>query len=177
MTKRKVISIIGMVLMLFLIGNLFLPFISGGSISFSLWEYLDELDMLEVAIVMIFLLTIGFLTFLCQLCGLIDQCKFVYFPLGYYVTYHVVLFITAISNESIGSLGVGYWLGLGIGLLVFLLVFISGFLKNVKKVKRVPIGYDPKTGKPIYEEAEKKVVEKKKVPVRYDTKTGEPIYE
>jgi hypothetical protein len=151
MTKRKVISIIGMVIMLFLIGNLFIPFISGGGISFSLWEYLDELDMLEVAIVMIFLLTVGFLTFLCQLCGLIDQCKFVYFPLGYYVVYHVVLFINAISNDALGSLEFGYWLGLGFGLLAFLLVFISGFLKNVKKVKRVPIRYDTKTGEPIYE--------------------------
>ena len=177
MTKRKVISIIGMVLMLFLIGNLFLPFISGGGQTFSFWEYLDETNMLEAAIVVIFLLTFGFLTFLCQLCGLIDQCKFVYFPLGYYVTYHVILFITAITNDELGSLEVGFWLGLVIGLILFILVFISGFLKNVKKVKRVPIGYDPKTGKPIYEEVEKKVETKKKVPVRYDTKTGEPIYE
>ena len=107
--------------------------------------------MLEVAIVMIFLLTVGFLTFLCQLCGLIDQCKFVYFPLGYYVVYHIVLFINAIGNDALGSLEIGYWLGLGFGLLVYLLVFISGFVKNVKKVKRVPIRYDTKTGEPIYE--------------------------
>ncbi len=151
MTKRKVISIIGMVLMLFLIGNLFIPFISGGGESYSFWEFLDNQDMLEVAIAMIFLLTIGFLTFLCQLCGLIDQCKFVYFPLGYYVMYHVVLLINSISKEMISYLDIAYWLGLGVGILLVILVFISGFLKNIKKVKRVPIRYDTKTGEPIYE--------------------------
>ena len=151
MTKRKVISIIGMVLMLFLIGNLFIPFISGGGQSYSFWEFMDAQDMLEVAITMIFLLTFGFLTFLCQLCGLIDQCKFVYFPLGYYVTYHIVLLINAIGNDAASSLEIAYWLGLGIGVLIFVLVFISGFLKNVKKVKRVPVRYDTKTGEPIYE--------------------------
>ena len=151
MTKRKVISIIGMVLMLFLIGNLFLPFISGGGQSYSFWEFMDEQNMLEVAIAIIFLLTFGFLTFLCQLCGLIDQCKFVYFPLGYYVTYHVVLLINAIGNDAASSLDIAYWLGFGIGILLLILLFISGFLKNVKKVKRVPVRYDTKTGKPIYE--------------------------
>ena len=151
MTKRKVISIIGMVLMLFLIGNLFIPFISGGGESYSFWEFLDNQDMLEVAIAMIFLLTFGFLTFLCQLCGLIDQCKFVYFPLGYYVMYHVVLLINTISKEMVSYLDIAYWLGLGVGILLVILVFISGFLKNIKKVKRVPIRYDTKTGEPIYE--------------------------
>ena len=151
MTKRKVISIIGMVLMLFLIGNLFIPFISGGGESYSFWEFLDNQDMLEVAITVIFLLTFGFLTFLCQLCGLIDQCKFVYFPLGYYVMYHVVLLINTIGKDMVGYLDIAYWLGLGIGILLVILVFISGFLKNAKKVKRVPIRYDTKTGEPIYE--------------------------
>ena len=101
MTKRKVISIIGMVLMLFLIGNLFLPFISGGGQTFSFWEFLDNQNVLEVAIILIFLLTFGFLTFLCQLCGLIDQAKFVYFPLGYYVTYHVTVLINLIQNDLV----------------------------------------------------------------------------
>ena len=151
MTKRKVISIIGMVLMLFLIGNLFIPFISGGGESYSFWEFLDNQDMLEVAIAMIFLLTFGFLTFLCQLCGLIDQCKFVYFPLGYYVMYHVVLLINSISKDIIRYLDIAYWLGLGVGVLLVLLVFISGFVKNQKKAKSVPIRYDTKTGEPIYE--------------------------
>ena len=151
MTKRKVISIIGMVLMLFLIGNLFLPFVSGGGESFSFWEYFDKLEWLEVAIMMIFLLTFGFLTFLCQLCGLIDQCKFVYFPLGFYFNYHIWLLIRAIENETVSDFGIAFWFGLGFGLLLLILVFISGFLKNVKKVKRVPIRYDTKTGEAIYE--------------------------
>ena len=151
MTKRKVISIIGMVLMLFLIGNLFLPFISGGGQTFSFWEFLDNQNVLEVAIILIFLLTFGFLTFLCQLCGLIDQAKFVYFPLGYYVTYHVTVLINLIQNDLVSYLDVAYWLGLGLGIVLLILVFISGFVKNVKKVKRVPIRYDIKTGEPIYE--------------------------
>lgn len=176
MTGRKVISIIGMVLMLFLIGNLFLPFISGGGQTFSFWEFLDAQNVLEVAIILIFLLTFGFLTFLCQLCGLIDQCKFVYFPLGYYVTYHITVLINLIQNDMVSALDIAYWLGLGIGIIVFILVFVSGFLKNTKKAKRIPTGYDPKTGKPIYEDEAPKET-KKKVPVRYDTKTGEPIYE
>ncbi len=151
MTKRKVISIIGMVLMLFLIGNLFLPFISGGGQTFSFWEFFDNQHVLEVAIILIFLLTFGFLTFLCQLCGLIDQAKFVYFPLGYYVTYHVTVLINLIQNDLVSYLDVAYWLGLGLGIVLLILVFISGFVKNAKKVKRVPVRYDTKTGEPIYE--------------------------
>ncbi len=151
MTKRKVISIIGMVLMLYLIGNLFLPFIAEGGKTFSFWEYFDTIEWLEIVIMMIFLLTFGFLTFLCQLCGLIDQSKFVYFPLGFYFNFHLWLFIRALEKENLGDFQVGFWLGLGIALLLVILVFISGFLKNVKKVKRVPIRYDTKTGEPIYE--------------------------
>ena len=151
MTKRKVISIIGMILMLFLIGNLFLPFISYGGESLSFWEFLDNQNVLEVAIILIFLLTFGFLTFLCQLCGLIDQVKFVYFPLGYYVTYHVTVLINLMQNDLVSYLAIAYWLGFGIGIVLLILVFISGFLKNEKKVKRVPVRYDTKTGEPIYE--------------------------
>lgn len=176
MTGRKVFSIIGMVLILFLIGNLFLPFITAGGETYSFWEYFDKLEWLELAIMMIFLLTFAFLTFLCQLCGLIDHAKFVYFPLGFYLNYHIWLFIRAIETESVSDFGIAFWLGLGIGLLLLILVFVSGFLKNVKKAKRVPVGFDPKTGKPIYEDEASKET-KKKVPVRYDTKTGEPIYE
>lgn len=175
MTGRKAISIIGMVLMLFLIGNLFLPFISEGGQTYSFWEYFDAIEWLEVVIMMIFLLTFGFLTFLCQLCGLIDQSKFVYFPLGFYFNYHVWLLIRSFEKETTSYFGIAFWLGLGIALVVLVLVFVSGFLKNQKKAKRVPKGFDPKTGKPIYDDVPTE--EKKRVPVRYDTKTGEPIYE
>ena len=151
MTGRKAISIIGMVLILFLIGNLFLPFISEGGQTYSFWEFLDEKEYLEIVIMMIFLLTFGFLTFLCQLCGLIDQSKFVYFPLGFYLNWHFWLLIRSFEKETTGAFEIAFWLGLGVGLLVLILVFISGFLKNQKKVKRVPIRYDTKTGEPIYE--------------------------
>ena len=151
MTGRKVISIIGMVLLLFLIGNLFLPFISEGGQTYSFWEYFDAMEWLEIVIMMIFLLTFGFLTFLCQLCGLIDQRKFVYFPLGFYFNFYLWLLIRSFEKETTSAFGIAFWLGLGIALIVLILVFVSGFLKNQTKVKRVPIRYDTKTGEPIYE--------------------------
>lgn len=188
MSKRKVVSIIGMVLMAFLIGNMFLPLISNGDFSYSFWKYLDQMDANEVNIIVLVELIIGLLVFLLQLCGAIKETKFVYFPIGYYLTYHVVLCINLIRREVFQYASIGLYLGLIVSTIVLILVIIGNRLSNESKPKyygysapkfdpqtgepifkeKKPISYDPQTGKPIYEKA-KKIV-------GYNPNTGEPIY-
>ena len=154
MTKRKVISIIGMVIMIFLIVNMFLPFVTNGS----MFEYFentwDDGGRLQISIIIIVELVFGLLAFLMQLCGLLEHSKFAYFPLGFYLTTLVSETIELIDREHFNEVSFGYWLAVGLGILALILVFVSGFLANekkAKKVKKVPIRYDAKTGEPIYE--------------------------
>ena len=172
MSKRKVMSIIGMVLMVFLIVCLFLPFISDGDNSFSLWELMDQQDRMAVNIIILIELIVGALVFLLQLCGVLDDAKFTYFTLGYYITNFIDVFITMIKRDYFKYLAIGFYLGLIISIVTLVIVIVSGFLSNGKESSSggipVPIGYDPKTGKPLYD--------KPKQIVGYNPNTGEPIY-
>ena len=53
MTKRKVFSIIGLIITAFLIVNLFLPLLKNGSYSVSTWEYFDKNDAMHVNIIIL----------------------------------------------------------------------------------------------------------------------------
>ena len=155
MTQRKVFSIIGMVLMVFLIVNMFIPFISDANHSYNMFEYFENVPgRLQISIILIVELVFALLAFLLQLCGLLQHSKFAYFPLGFYLTSLVSETIEMFDRDWFSFVDIGYWLAVGIGILALVLVFVSGFLKNEKKekkVKRVPIRYDAKTGEPIYE--------------------------
>ena len=152
MTKRKLFSIFGIVIMIIHIVNMFIPFVSNGTDSYNMFEYFDNVPgKLQISIILIVELVFAFLTFLMQLCGLLEHNKFAYFTLGFYLTTLVVETIDLIDQELFSLVAIGYWLGVGLSLLALILVFVSGFLPNIKKVKRVPIKYDAKTGEPIYE--------------------------
>lgn len=175
MSKRKVFTIIQLVLLAYLIGNMFLPFIAYGDSSISLWEYIENLGTNAIQIILLIELLLGVLACILQLCGAIKDSKFVYFSVGYYFTYHLSIFITAMENDVLDYTKAGLWLGLIVSVILILLVFIGNLLSNEHKERvyavkekddRKPIGYDPKTGEPVYAK-----------PTGYDPKTGEPVYE
>ncbi len=175
MTKRKVFTIIQLVLLCYLIGNMFLPFINNGYDSVSLWEYFETLGTHSLQIVVLIEILIGILACILQLCGAIKDSKLVYFALGYYFTYHLGIFITAVENEALEYTEFGLWIGLFVSAAVLILVLIGNLLSNEHKEKvraprvsegRKPIGFDPKTGEPVYAK-----------PTGFDPKTGEPVYE
>ena len=102
MSTRKVFSIIGLVLCSLLIVCMFLPFFDLGSYggTYSLWEYFDELKTGSTAVIVIIELLIGILAFILQLTGATKDAKLAYFGIGYYFTYHISTFITAMNNEA-----------------------------------------------------------------------------
>ncbi len=177
MSKRKVFTIIQMVLLGCLIGNMFLPFLGSGS-SISMWEYLEELEAIGtygLQIILLIELLLGILACILQLCGAIKDSKFVYFSAGYYFTSLLSIFIYAVDNERLEYTEFGLWIGLFVSAILIILVLIGNLLSNehkesvyAKKVNddRKPIGYDPKTGEPVYAK-----------PTGFDPKTGEPVYE
>lgn len=156
MSKRKVMSIIGLCLMVLLIVCLFLPFISDGDTSISLWENMDNNDRMEVNIIMLIELLIGVLIFILQLCGALKDAKFTYFTLGYYITNFLDVAIAMIKREYFKYLSVGFYLGFIISIATLVIVIVGSALSNEKKPKYYgyeepkPVRYDPNTGEPIY---------------------------
>ena len=175
MTKRKVFSLIGLVLSVYLIINmLFVPFVQDEP----LWELgLIGYDHI-VGIIMLIELVLGIIALIMQLFGLTQKADFVHFGNGFYFSYHLYIFIEYLDHDVLDNAQIGLWLGLIVSALLFLVIFIGGFLKNEKNEKpkltsyKEPLGFDPKTGKPIYE----KEKNDKKI-VGYDPETGKPIYE
>ena len=175
MSTRKVFSIIGLVLCSLLIVCMFLPFFDLGSYggTYSLWEYFDELKTGSTAVIAIIELIIGVIAFILQLTGATKDAKLAYFGIGYYLTYHISTFITAMDNDVFDQLAFGFWLGLIFAIATLVIIIIGSFVSNEPKPKYYgygpqPIGYDPQTGKPIFE--------KPKTIAGYDPQTGAPIY-
>ena len=192
MTKRKTFSLIGLVLSIYLIINmLFIPFVGGEP----LWEIgFDHF----IGIIMLVELVLGIIALILQLFGLTEKADFVHFGNGFYFSYHLYVIIEYFDNDVMDRADIGLWLGLIASFALLMVIFVAGFVSNDKKAKasrvekderdeREIVGYDPKTGKPIYKE-EKKIVrydtktgkpiyEEEKKPIKYDSKTGKPIYE
>lgn len=170
MTKRKVLSIIGLCLTALLIVCLFIPFISDGDTSFSLWKIMDNQDRMAVNIIMLVELIIAILIFVLQICGVLKDAKFTYFTLGYYVTAFLDTFISMMKQDFFKYLSIGFYFGFIISIATLVIVIIGSALSDEKKpsYNQKPVGYDPQTGKPIYE-APKQLV-------GYDPQTGQPIY-
>ena len=172
MTARKVFSLIGLILSVLLIVCLFLPFYNYGGGTFSLWEYLDKARASGTRIIILVELIFAAVAFLLQLVGAFKDSKLAYLGLGYYFTYHLSLFFSALNNEAFKELAWGYWIGMILSLITVIIAIIGNCVSNEKKQGYVsyaqPVGFDPQTGKPIYEE--------QKQIVGYDPQTGKPIY-
>ena len=117
-------------------------------------------------------LVIAVVAYILQLTGVSDDAKLAYLGLGYYTSYHISLLFTALNNSATEQLAFGFWIGLILSVTTVLLTFIGSFISNKAKPKYGygprPTGFDPQTGKPIYE--------KPKAIVGYNPQTGEPIY-
>ena len=85
-TKRKVFSLIGLVLSVYLIINmLFVPFVQDEP----LWELgLIGYDHI-VGIIMLIELVLGIIALIMQLFGLTQKADFVHFGNGFYFSYHL----------------------------------------------------------------------------------------
>lgn len=175
MSARKVFSLIGIILSVLLIVCLFLPFLNAYGETYSLWEYLDKSHAGITGIIIIVELVIAMIAYILQLSGVSKDAKLAYLGLGYYFTYHLSLFTSALSNEAFSELSFGFWIGLILSLVTVILTFIGSFVNNDSKPRMnsysggnsAPIsGYDPETGKPIYAK-----------PKGFDPQTGKPIYE
>lgn len=166
MSRRKILSIVCIPLLALFIICLFIPFISDGSTSLSFWEIMDKDDQMQTNIIIIIELLLAVLLFILQICGALKDAKFAYFPIGYLLTNFVNVFISMIKREYFKYLSFGFWFGFIILIAILVLMIISNFSSNESKSKQEPIGYDPKTGKPIYARIKS-----------YDPNTGKPIYE
>ena len=172
MSPRKILSIVGLSLSVLLIICIFLPFLDYGGGTFSLWEYLDRARSNGTGIIIIIELLVAVLAYVLQLTGVSKDSKLAYLGLGYYFTYHLSLFFTAMSNEAFSELAWGYWIGFILSLITVVLTIVANCISNESKPKfggyAQPSGFDPKTGKPIFD-VPKQIV-------GYDPNTGAPIY-
>ena len=150
MTKRKVFSIIGLIITLFLIGNMFLPLLKNDYTSLSTWEYFDKNDAMHVNIIILVELIVAALFFILQLCGAIKNATFTLFVIGFYVTYFdLIYFITFAKNDYLQYSSFGFWLGFVMSIVLFVVTAIGSVVSNEKKYVAGPVQYDPTTGQPI----------------------------
>ena len=166
MSTRKIFNIIVLCLIALLIGNLFIP--AMGDTNF--WES----TITSIDVVVLIELIIGILVCILQLCGVIKDFKLVYLSVGFYFTYFLSTFLSALEYDRLSYCDPGLWIGLIAGGLAIILTFVGNLLSNEKKPRfngynnpNMKItGYDPQTGAPIYAK-----------PKGFDPQTGVPIYE
>lgn len=177
MSTRKIFSIIVMVLLVFLLVNLFLPLLGDYS-DISLWEYFEQRQDEPLKIIVIIELVAAMLICLLQILGALQDAKFAYFTLGYQLTLYADLFFYMLDKEVLDYAKFGFWAGLIVSFLALVLLIIGSFTSNKNKEKPLYnnvgtiTGFDPKTGEPIYA---KPALPKGEI-TGYDPKTGEPIY-
>ena len=168
MSVRKVFSLICMILTLYLIGNMFIPYLSYGSESMSFWKTLEQTSTI-VPVLFLIVLIIAALLYLLQLVGAFKENRTVFLPVGYVFFYSINSLITFIDKEYMDYTSAGFWLLLIFSFVIVILTIISNYVKNESKPKYKPaiIGYDPKTGQPIYAG--------QTTQPRFDSKTGKPL--
>ena len=152
MTKRKVFSIIGLVLTVYLIINMFLPLLKSDYSSLSSWEYFDRNDAMHVNIIILVELIVAALIYLLQICGVLKRASLSFFVIGFYITYYdLIYFITFAKNDYLQYTSIGFWLGFIVSIILCVVTLISEFVSNEKKQAPASVSYDPQTGQPIYQ--------------------------
>ena len=172
MTKRKIMSIVGLGLNALLIIFIFLPFYEYRLESRNFWEMLKQLAGDELAIIYLVELIIAMIFLVLQICGVLKDTKLALIPIGFVFTICLAIFFVALNNDGIDYFKFGLYLNLIISIAAIVILGIGGLLSNEKNPNygyaQKPVGFDPQTGKPIYEAP--------KVIVGYDPQTGKPIY-
>lgn len=186
MSNRKIMSIIGLCLMVLLLIGLFIPYFDNGYQSYNLWEYFEESDTSFHILVLIELI-ISIILLVLQICGVMKDTKLALLPAGFLMTWNLGLFLKALEN-NFDPLSIGFYLSLILSVAVTIVLCIGGLLSNDKKQKMqygpTPTGFDPQTGQPIYAQPTgfdpqtgQPIYAQPKRIVGYDPKTGKPIYE
>ena len=186
MSNRKIMSIIGLCLMVFLLIGLFIPYFDNGYQSYNLWEHFEKADTSFHILVLIELI-IAIILLVLQICGVMKDTKLALIPAGFLMTWNLGVFLKALE-ENLDPLGFGFYLSLILSIAVTIVLGIGGLLSNDKKQKMqygpIPTGFDPQTGQPIYAQPTgfdpqtgQPIYAQPKRIVGYDPKTGKPIYE
>jgi hypothetical protein len=172
MTTRKIFNIITMGLIVFLFFNMFfIPIITNGIKHYSLWEYAGENNANSLRAILIIELALALVVCILQLCNAIRGYRLVYFFIGYYFTYHLTMILNFMEREVLDYSDIGLWLGCIFSFITFIMVLVGNLCSNKRSSPGMMsggapvVGYDPKTGKPIYGK-----------PKGFDPQTGEPIY-
>lgn len=160
MERKKLLCIITMVLLVFLLIDMFLPVVGDSTASKNLWEILENNAKAGAILVLLELLA-GIGVCVASYFGMLKDYKFVYFPVGFLLTFDLVTLFGYMDLGYTSYIQIGLWLGILLSIGVFVLLIISSLSgdNNVNMFgnrggrggRGQPIGHDPKTGRPIYQ--------------------------
>ncbi len=164
LTKKKLFSLIMAGIAFLLIVFSFLPYAGVSSYNFSLWS--KEAGLLSFGIIQLLTMLGVMAVYLLHVFkGLKEKwISYANYAVGFVSFSHLIYFFKMLDGGSM----VGFWfefiLALGLAVISVLWNFQNDDPVGGKKAPIV--GYDEKTGKPIYAKIKS-----------YDPKTGQPIYE
>lgn len=163
LNMKKIFSFIMAGLALLIIIFSFLPYVGYSSYHYSLWS--SDAGTLSIGLIQFLLLLCVIALYLLHVFKDLNEKWIAYanYAVGFTTFIHLIYFFRILDGGS----KVGFWfefiLALGLGVISVLWNFQS----TEKLAGKAPIvGYDEKTGKPIYAKIKS-----------YDPKTGKPIYE
>ena len=151
-SRRKMFGLITAGLLVFLLINLFIPIIGDSTKSYSMWSQGEN----SFKILIIIELVAGIAVCLLQFCNVLLDYKFTYFPIGFYFSYYMIILFRYIDADSLKFAKAGLWLGILFSIGALATTIIGNFMGNEANPQMFrsggnqPIGYDPKTGRPIY---------------------------
>ena len=125
MSKKRLFCIITAVLLMFMLINLFIPMIGNSSVSYSLWGYADANNTSSLGIVILLELIAGIVICGLSFMGILKDYKFVYFPVGYYLTYFLIQIFSCMEADSMDYVRIGMWLGVLASLAALVLTIIG----------------------------------------------------
>lgn len=160
MSVRKIFSIIISVLAVYLFINMFIPYYGSSWASYNMWEFSTSFS------IMLLICLIGVVVvYLLSLFGILKEkwVSYVNYAVGFVAVFHIGYLFHVIDYTQ-----VGVWLGTLASIAMLVLSVLWYFMSDeaLGGTKAPIVGYDAKTGKPIY--AKQK---------GFDPRTGKPIYE
>ena len=163
LTKKKLFSLIMAGIALLIIIFSFLPYAGTSYYHVSLWN--KEAGLLSIAIIQLILMLAVMAVYLLHVFkGLKEKwVPYTYYAVGFVTLTHLTYFFKMLDGGSM----VGFWFEFLLALGLAAVSVLWNFQGDEAIGKKAPVvGYDEKTGKPIYAKIKS-----------YDPKTGKPIYE
>ena len=164
LTKKNLFSLIMAGIAFLLIVFSFLPYAGVRSYNFSLWS--KDAGLLSFGIIQLLLMLGVIAVYLLHAFGKLKEkwVSYANYAVGFVAINHLIYFFKMLDGGSM----VGFWFEfiLALGLAVISVLWNFQGDEQIGGKKAPVIGYDEKTGKPIYAKVK-----------GYDPKTGEPIYE